>query len=88
MFEPRLRESVLLIDRTLEEMIWRVVSRYAQLAGRPPAVAAGVAYGMLDGLFQQALLAYGEGGEQGEATLGGLSTAVESVLPTLLAPAA
>ena len=49
---------------------------------------AGVAYGMLDGLFQQALLAYGEGGEQGEQTLGGLSSAVEAVLPTLLAPAA
>ena len=28
MFEPGLREAVTLIDRTLEEMIWRVVSRY------------------------------------------------------------
>jgi len=85
MFEPQLREAVVLIDRTLEEMIWRVVSRYAELEGRPAAVPAGVAYGMLDGLFQQALLAYGDGGEQ---ALAGLSAAVEAVLPTLLAPAA
>ena len=26
------------IDHSLEEMIWRVVSRYAELAGRPSAV--------------------------------------------------
>ncbi len=88
MFEPQLREAVQLIDRTLEEMIWRVVSRYAELAGRPVAVPAAVAYGMLDGLFQQALLAYGEGGEQGEQTLGGLTAAVQTVMPTLLVPAA
>ena len=36
MFEEQLREAVLEIDRTLEEMIWRVVSRYAELAGRAP----------------------------------------------------
>ena len=33
MFEEPLREAVLLIDKTLEDMIWRVVSRYAELAG-------------------------------------------------------
>jgi TetR/AcrR family transcriptional regulator, transcriptional repressor of bet genes len=82
MFEPQLREAVALIDRTLEEMIWRVVSRYAELAGRPVAVPAAVAYGMLDGLFQQALLAYGDSGEE---SLSGLAAAVGEVLPMLLA---
>ncbi len=82
MFEPQLREAVSLIDRTLEEMIWRVVGRYGELAGRPLAVTAPVAYGMLDGLFQQALLAFGDGGED---ALAGLPGAVGSVLPMMLA---
>jgi TetR/AcrR family transcriptional regulator, transcriptional repressor of bet genes len=58
MFEDQLRDAVTVIDKTLEEMIWRVISRYAELAGRPPALESRAAYGMLDGLFQQALLAY------------------------------
>lgn len=58
MFEADLRPAVLQIDRTLEEMIWRVVSRYAELAGREPVVTSPVAYGMLDGLFQQSLLGH------------------------------
>ena len=49
MFEEQLREAVLHIDRTLEEMIWRVVSRYAELAGRRPGVTPAAAYGLLDG---------------------------------------
>jgi TetR/AcrR family transcriptional repressor of bet genes len=85
MFEPQLREAVVLIDRTLQEMIWRVVSRYGELAGLDVVVDPVVAYGMLDGLFQQALLAYGD---DGEATLEGLSAAVANVMPMLLAPPA
>jgi AcrR family transcriptional regulator len=84
MFEPKLREAVALIDRTLQEMIWRVVSRYAELAGRAVAVGPAVAYGMLDGLFQQALLGYGD---DGEPTLQGLSAAVARVMPMLVTPA-
>ena len=38
MFEEPLREAVTEIDQTLEDMIWRVVTRYAELAGRPPAL--------------------------------------------------
>jgi TetR/AcrR family transcriptional repressor of bet genes len=55
MFEDRLHDAISEIDKTLEEMIWRVISRYAELADRPPAVEPEVAYGMLAGLFQQAL---------------------------------
>src|SRR3954449_11339198 len=58
MFEERLREAVVLIDKTLEEMIWRVVSRDGGLAGRLPAMSPSAAYGVLDGLFQQALLGH------------------------------
>ncbi len=56
MFDPALREAVLAIDATLEEMIWRVLSRYAELSGGTLAVTSGNAYAMLDGLFERALL--------------------------------
>jgi hypothetical protein len=37
-------------------MIWRVISRYAELAGITVSMSSSVAYAILDGLFQQALL--------------------------------
>jgi AcrR family transcriptional regulator len=58
MFEEPLREAVTMIDATLQEMIWRVVSRYAELAGRPTALPPATAYAVLDGVFQAALLAH------------------------------
>jgi AcrR family transcriptional regulator len=56
LFEESFRADVLDIDQRREEMIWHVVGRYAELAGRTATVSPGVAYGILDGLFQQALL--------------------------------
>ena len=56
LFEESFRADVLEIDQRREEMIWRVISRYAEFAGITVAVSPGVAYAMLDGLFQQALL--------------------------------
>jgi len=62
-------------------MIWRVVSRYAELAGRPPALSPPVAYGVLDGLFQQALLAYVGGHTE---VLDALVVQVRAVMPLVL----
>jgi AcrR family transcriptional regulator len=56
LFEDSFRADVLQIDATLEQMIWRVVSRYAELTGVPPGVSSAMSYAMFDGLFQQALL--------------------------------
>lgn len=84
MFEESLREAVLQIDKTLEDMIWRVVSTYAELAGREPAMAPSVAYGLLDGLFQQALLGHLCGRE---GMLEELRAQVHELMPVLLAPA-
>jgi AcrR family transcriptional regulator len=56
MFDAGLRDDVLAIDASLEEMIWRVMSRYAELTGREPSVTSSEAYAMLDGLFERALL--------------------------------
>jgi len=56
LFEPALREDVAEIDKILENMIWRVISRFADLTGEPQTLPPPVVYAMIDGLFQQALL--------------------------------
>jgi AcrR family transcriptional regulator len=58
LFEESFRADVLEIDQRREEMIWRVISRYASFAGVEVALAPGAAYAILDGLFQQALLRF------------------------------
>jgi AcrR family transcriptional regulator len=56
MFDEALRETVIDLDRQLEEMIWRVVSRYAELAATTPAVPSAGAYSVFDGLFENCLM--------------------------------
>lgn len=56
LFEDDFRADVLDIDTLLEEMIGRVVSRYAELADRPLAVDLPTCYALLDGVFEKALL--------------------------------
>ncbi|GAB3743712.1 TetR/AcrR family transcriptional regulator [Microlunatus parietis] len=56
LFEPSFRADVIDIDARREAMIWRVVSRYGELAGTDPVLPPAAAYAVLDGLFQQALL--------------------------------
>ena len=85
MFEESLREAVTMIDHTLEEMIWRVVSRYGELMDRPVLATPAAAYGMLDGVFQQALLALGTGSE---TALDTLDEQVHALMPLLLGPKA
>jgi TetR/AcrR family transcriptional regulator, transcriptional repressor of bet genes len=80
MFEETLREAVMTIDRTLEEMVWRVVVRYAELLGVPAGTTSALAYGLLDGLFQQALLGYTAGRED---ALSVLQDEVRSVIALL-----
>jgi len=81
MFEEALRDPITEIDATLEAMIWRVIDRYAGLAGSRPSVSPPAAYGMLDGLFQQALLAYTANGDR---VLDGLAAQVRTVLPLMV----
>lgn len=58
LFDETLHQSVLAIDEALEQMIWRVVLRYAELAGREPRVASPAAYAVLDGIFERALVGH------------------------------
>jgi TetR/AcrR family transcriptional repressor of bet genes len=85
MFEEKLREAVLFIDGTLEQMIWRVVSRYAELSGRAPRVPPASAYGLLDGVFQQALLGHLT---KSPTALDDLVAQVHDLMPLMLQDAA
>ena len=82
LFEESFRTDVLEIDQRREEMIWRVISRYAEFAGITVAVSPGVAYAMFDGLFQQALLHQLAGRENAASEL---QVNVVRVLDTLAA---
>jgi len=84
MFDDRLREVVLEIDAALEELIWRVVTRYAELAGRDVALDPTSAYSVLDGLFQAAVLAHVTGNPR---ALPILVDQVRTLLPLTLSPA-
>jgi len=80
LFEESFRADVLEIDQRREEMIWRVISRYASFAGSTVGLSPGAAYAILDGLFQSALLHHLAGDDQaGEV----LRANVERVLDTL-----
>ncbi|MBJ8346077.1 TetR/AcrR family transcriptional regulator [Antrihabitans sp. YC2-6] len=69
MFEESFRADVAEIDKSLENMIWRIVTRYAELQGSEPTVSSSVMYALFDGLFQQSLLAYLSGDEDAANTL-------------------
>lgn len=81
LFEERFRATTGDIDRLLEEMVWRIVSRYAELSDSPLAVSPAMAYGLMDGLFRQALLAQ----LSGDAAAGDtLEKHITQLLPGLL----
>ncbi|WP_439657363.1 TetR/AcrR family transcriptional regulator [Lentzea sp. HUAS TT2] len=56
LFEESFRVDVLEIDGHREDMVWRVISRYAELLGGAPAASPVTIYVTLDGIFQRALL--------------------------------
>jgi AcrR family transcriptional regulator len=82
MFEEQLRPDVEAIDQLLEEMIWRILSRYADLTGTTPTVDAPTAYALIDGLFEQAVVGYAANPEKVPDLLTGR---LLQVLPKLVA---
>lgn len=81
LFETAFRADVSEIDGSLEKMIWRIVSRYAELCESECVLEPAAAYAVFDGLFQHALL------KQLSADVAAateLKTAVEILLPRLL----
>ncbi|MFF0264240.1 TetR/AcrR family transcriptional regulator [Kribbella sp. NPDC004536] len=82
MFEEQLRPDVEAIDKLLEEMIWRILSRYADLTQTIPTVDAPTAYALVDGLFEQAVVGYAANPDKTPALL---ADRIMQVLPKLVA---
>jgi AcrR family transcriptional regulator len=82
LFDEKFRGEVTEIDQSLERMIWRIVGRFGELSEAPLAVTPGLAYALMDGLFQHALLRHLGGDASATAAL---DENVRHVLPTLLA---
>jgi AcrR family transcriptional regulator len=82
LFDEKFRADVTDIDQSLRRMIWRIVAKYAELSGTPLAVSPDLAYAVLDGVFQHALLRQLGGDTSAAATL---DENIQQVLPTLLA---
>ncbi len=82
MFEDGLRPDVAAIDQLLEEMIWRILTRYAELIDGTPTVDAPTAYALVDGLFEQAVVGYAADPDHVPAVL---AERVSQVLPKLIA---
>ncbi|MGH1482834.1 MAG: TetR/AcrR family transcriptional regulator [Geminicoccales bacterium] len=55
MFEDALAEDVRKIDSDLENMVWKIVERYAALGNGSPKLSSKAYYALFDGLFQNAL---------------------------------
>jgi AcrR family transcriptional regulator len=83
LFDEAFRSDVHQIDQSLERMIWRIVSKFADLAGTPLAVPSSVAYALFDGLFQHALIGH-LAGSAGAAE--DLEENVQRVLESLTTP--
>jgi len=82
MFEEQLRPDVESIDKLLEEMIWRILTRYADLTRSTPTVDAPTAYALVDGLFEQAVVGYAANPEKVPDLL---ADRILQVLPRLVA---
>jgi AcrR family transcriptional regulator len=81
LFDDSYRKDVQEIDQSLERMIWRIVSRYSELAGAPVAVSPSLAYAIYDGIFQHALIRYLGGSDAAPAEL---QTSTEGILASLV----
>ncbi len=80
LFEDAFRPDVAEIDKSLEAMVWRIVSRYAELGGKQPAISAPALYALFDGLFQKALFERFAGNADAAPAL---LAEVERLLPTV-----
>jgi AcrR family transcriptional regulator len=81
LFDEKFQADVTEIDQSLQRMIWRIVAQFAELSEVPPTVTPDLAYALMDGLFQHALLRH-LGGDASAAAK--LDENIRQILPTLL----
>lgn len=88
LFETAFRADIAEIDKSLENMVWRIVSRFAELTGEPQTMPPSVIYALLDGLFQQCLLKHVSGDAEAIARMqADVRLAVSKIAPNPAAPA-
>lgn len=68
-FEPAFRDDVEQIDRSLCEMVSRVMRRFSAFAGTEPRLSDAGLYALFDGLFQHALVRHFAGAPDAIAML-------------------
>jgi AcrR family transcriptional regulator len=81
MFDDTFRADVEEIDQSLERMIWRIVSKFAELAGAPVIMSRRATYAAYDGLFQHALIRHLDGDQD---AAGVLEQEVQQLLDSLV----
>jgi AcrR family transcriptional regulator len=81
LFEQAFRADAREIDQSLQRMIWRIAARFAELSGAEIAVTPPIAYAIMDGVFQHALVAHLSGDETAADTL---EATVRQLMPSLL----
>jgi AcrR family transcriptional regulator len=81
LFETDFQADVAEVDDSLERMIWRIMTTYAELAGTEVALPSATVYATFDGLFQQALVALHA---KDPAAIERLQQGVWQILPRLL----
>ena len=69
LFEEAFRADVAEIDKSLEKMILRVMTRLSSLADKPLQLPPGVMYAAIDGLFQQCLMKHLSGDTKAVAVM-------------------
>ena len=58
LFEEGFRDTIIKIDDLLQEMVWAIVQRYAELVGGEPILEPALAYALVDGIFQHELIRF------------------------------
>lgn len=81
LFEPEFRADVAAIDGALQDMVWRILSRYAELRGASIVVDAETAYALFDGVFSRSVQASLGGADGVEEAL---TQRVRALMPRLL----
>jgi AcrR family transcriptional regulator len=69
LFEHGFRADVTAIDESLENMVWRVAARYAELGGGRVIISKTQLYATFDGLFQKHLLMHLSGDREAAPAL-------------------
>lgn len=85
LIEPSFRTEVAAIDAMLRDVVWRIVSRYAELSGRRTVVDQDTAYAIFDGVFFRLVMQQAAGAGGGERLL---AERVRLLMPRLLGAAA